>query len=42
MQNFDISYSFTFTYMVMPLRAGRFTIPPQEWKPAGKNCKRRS
>ncbi len=29
MQNFDISYSFTFSYMVTPLRAGRFTIPPQ-------------
>ncbi len=36
MQNFDISYSFTFTYMVTPLRAGRFTIPPQVVEVGGK------
>lgn len=29
MNNFSINYSFTFSYMVMPQRAGRFVIPPQ-------------
>lgn len=28
-QNFSINYSFTFSYMVTPLRAGRLVIPPQ-------------
>lgn len=36
MQNFDISYSFTFAYIVTPQRAGRFTIPPQVVEVGGK------
>ncbi len=29
MQNFSVSYSFTYNYTIMPLRAGTFKIPPQ-------------
>ena len=29
MQNFSVSYSFTFNYTIMPLRAGTYKIPPQ-------------
>jgi oxygen tolerance protein BatD len=29
MNNFSVSYSFTYNYNVMPLKAGTFTIPPQ-------------
>ena len=36
MQNFSVSYSFTFTYMVTPLQAGTFTIPPQKLEVAGQ------
>ncbi|MEP6822590.1 MAG: BatD family protein [Chthoniobacterales bacterium] len=39
MQNFDITYSFTFTYMVTAQRAGRFTIPPQVVEVGGKQLK---
>ena len=30
MQNFSVSYSFTFAYTIMPFRAGTIKIPPQE------------
>lgn len=36
MHNFDISYSFTFTFVITPLRAGRFTIPAQVVETGGK------
>ncbi|MEO5719864.1 MAG: BatD family protein [Chthoniobacterales bacterium] len=36
MQNFDISYSFTFAYTVLPMRAGRFTIPALEVQAGGQ------
>lgn len=36
MQNFNVSYSFTYNYTVMPLRAGTFRIPPQVVDAGGK------
>jgi hypothetical protein len=29
MNNWNVSYSFTFNYTVLPLKAGKFKIPPQ-------------
>ena len=39
MQNFDVSYSFTFSYMVTPLRAGHFTIPSQVVEAGGQSLR---
>ena len=39
MRNFNVTSSITFTYSVVPLRAGRFTIPPQALR-AGNNSLR--
>ena len=39
MQNFSVSYSFTYNYTIMPLRTGTFTIPPQTVEVAGKAMK---
>jgi hypothetical protein len=39
MRNFNMTSSVTFTYTVLPLRAGRFTIPPQTLR-AGSNSLR--
>ncbi len=39
MRNFNVTSSITFTYMIVPLRAGRFTIPPQTLR-AGNNSLR--
>ena len=36
MQNFSVSYSFTYNYTIMPLRTGTFTIPPQTIEVSGK------
>jgi hypothetical protein len=36
MRNFDVTSSTTFNYTIIPLRAGRFTIPPQTLR-AGSN-----
>ncbi|MDQ6655262.1 MAG: BatD family protein [Verrucomicrobiota bacterium] len=35
MNNFNVSYSLTYTYTVMPLKAGTFKIPPQEVEAGG-------
>ncbi|MFN2476011.1 MAG: BatD family protein, partial [Chthoniobacterales bacterium] len=29
MQNFSVSYSFTYNFTIMPLKVGTFKIPPQ-------------
>src|SRR5215813_2993293 len=34
--NFSTSSSVTYNYMILPLRAGRFTIPPQTVNAGGK------
>jgi hypothetical protein len=39
MRNFNVTSSVTFTYTILPLRAGRFTIPPQTLR-AGSNSLR--
>jgi hypothetical protein len=39
MNNFNVTSSVTFNYTVLPLRAGRFTIPPQTLR-AGSNSLR--
>ena len=39
MRNFNMTSSVTFTYTIVPLRAGRFTIPPQNLR-AGSNSLR--
>ena len=39
MRNFNVSSSITFNYTILPLRAGRFTIPPQTLR-AGSNSLR--
>jgi len=39
MRNFNVTSSITFNYMIVPLRAGRFTIPPQTLR-AGSNSLR--
>jgi BatD DUF11 like domain len=36
MRNFDVTSSITFNYTILPLRAGRFVIPPQTLR-AGSN-----
>lgn len=36
-QNFSVSYSFTFTYAIMPMKAGTFKIPPQNVEVSGKS-----
>jgi len=36
MQNFSVSYSFTYNYIVMPVKAGTFKIPPQKVEAGGK------
>jgi oxygen tolerance protein BatD len=36
MRNFNVTSSVTFNYTILPLRAGRFTIPPQTFR-AGSN-----
>lgn len=39
MQNFSVSYSFTYNYTIMPMRTGTFTIPPQTVDVGGKAMK---
>jgi len=39
MRNFSVSYSFTYNYTVMPLKAGTFQIPPQAVEAAGKSLR---
>jgi hypothetical protein len=39
MQNFSVSYSFTYNYTIMPMRTGTFTIPPQNVEVGGKAMK---
>src|SRR5215211_8670565 len=39
MQNFNVSYSFTYNYTIMPLRAGTFQIPPQLVDVGGKTLR---
>ncbi len=36
MQNFSVSYSFTYNYTVMPLKTGTFKIPPQKVDVGGR------
>ncbi|MGZ5021497.1 MAG: BatD family protein, partial [Chthoniobacterales bacterium] len=36
MQNFSVSYSFTYNYNIMPLKAGSHKIPPQTVEAGGK------
>ncbi len=40
--NFQFTYSFIFNYTILPLRAGRFTIPPQTVRAGGKSSGRRN
>ena len=35
-QNFSVSYNFTYTYTIMPLKAGTFKIPPQSVDAGGQ------
>ncbi|MBA2585783.1 MAG: protein BatD [Chthoniobacterales bacterium] len=37
-RNFQFSYSFVYTYTVMPLRAGTFQIPPQSVRAGGRTA----
>ncbi|MEP7078174.1 MAG: BatD family protein [Chthoniobacterales bacterium] len=37
-RNFQFSYSFVYTYTVMPLRAGTFQIPPQSVRAGGSTA----
>ena len=39
MQNFKVSYNFTYTYSVMPMKAGTFKIPPQTVEAGGKTLR---
>ena len=39
MQNFSVSYSFTYNYTIMPMRSGTFTIPPQNVEAGGRVLK---
>src|SRR5213592_3641601 len=39
MRNFSTSSSVTYTYTILPLRAGRFTIPAQIVRAGGKSLK---
>ncbi len=39
MNNFSVSYSFTYNYMVMPLKPGTFKIPPQTVEAGGKTLR---
>lgn len=39
MQNFNVSYSFTYNYTIMPWRAGTFQIPPQVVDVGGKTLR---
>ncbi len=36
MRNFSVSYSFTFSYTIMPLKPGTFRIPPQRVEAGGQ------
>ncbi|MDQ2918267.1 MAG: BatD family protein [Verrucomicrobiota bacterium] len=37
MQNFSVSYNFTFNYNIFPLKAGAYKIPPQSVEAGGKS-----
>ncbi|MDQ6624877.1 MAG: BatD family protein [Verrucomicrobiota bacterium] len=39
MQNFSVSYSFTYNYTIMPLKAGTFKIPPQTVDAGGRSLR---
>ena len=39
MRNFNVSSSVTFNYTIVPLRAGRFTIPPQAIRVGGNSLR---
>ncbi|HSH37165.1 MAG TPA: BatD family protein, partial [Chthoniobacterales bacterium] len=39
MQNFSVSYSFTYNYTIMPMQTGTFTIPPQTVDVGGRALK---
>lgn len=39
MNNFSVSYSFTYNYTIMPLKPGTFKIPPQVVDAAGKTLR---
>jgi hypothetical protein len=39
MRNFNVSSSVTFTYTILPQRAGRFVIPPQTIRTAGNSLR---
>ena len=39
MQNFSVSYSFTYNYTIMPLKPGTFRIPPQVVEAGGKSLR---
>ncbi len=39
MNNFSVSYSFTYTYTIMPLKPGTFKIPPQVVDAVGKTLR---
>jgi hypothetical protein len=39
MQNFSVSYSFTYNYNIMPLKVGTFRIPPQVVEAGGQSLR---
>ncbi|MFN2477063.1 MAG: BatD family protein, partial [Chthoniobacterales bacterium] len=39
MQNFSVSYSFTYNFTIMPLKVGTFKIPPQTVDAGGKSIR---
>ena len=39
MRNFNVSSSVTFNYMIVPLRTGKFTIPPQTIRVGGNSLR---
>ena len=39
MNNFSVSYSFTYNYTIMPLKPGTFKIPPQTVEAGGKTLR---
>ena len=39
MRNFNMTSSITFTYMIVPLRTGRFVIPPQTLRAGGNSLR---
>jgi hypothetical protein len=39
MQNFSVSYSFTYSYTIMPLKPGTFRIPPQAVEVGGQSLR---